>query len=43
MTCSDVPRKSGQDFAGIRDLAGRGAQIISTSELPSSKYFAKQR
>ncbi len=44
MTCSDVPRENlDKIIAGIRDLAGRGAQIISTSELPSSKYFCQTK
>ena len=37
------PENLDKIIAGIRDLAGRGAQIISTSELPSSKYFCQTK
>lgn len=44
MTCSDVPIENWYKIViAIRDLAGRGAQIISTSELPLATYFCQTK
>ncbi len=44
MTCGDNPAENlDKIIVAIRDLAGRGAQIISGSELPLSEYFCQQK
>ncbi len=44
MTCSDNPAENlDKIIAAVRDLAGRGAQIISSSELPLSTYFCQTK
>lgn len=44
MTCSDNSSENlDKIIVAIRDLAKRGAQIISTSELPLSTYFCQSK
>lgn len=44
MTCSDNPAENLEKIiVAIRELAKKGAQIVSTGELPLSKYFCQQK